>query len=45
MNEPSTSARRRRRFGRGKIAIAAAVVALAGYGAWPYFGASEEERE
>ncbi len=45
MNEPSTSARRRRRFSRGKIAIAAAVVALAGYGAWTYFGASEDESE
>lgn len=45
MNEPSTSARRRRRFSRGQIAIAVAAVALAGYGAWHYFGRGESGPE
>lgn len=43
MNESATSARRRRRPSRGKIAIAVAAVALAGYGAWTYFAGGEEE--
>src|SRR5690606_18030691 len=45
MNAPSTSARRRRRFSRGQIAIAVAAVALVGYGAWHYFGRGEAEPE
>ncbi|MFO7324444.1 MAG: efflux RND transporter periplasmic adaptor subunit [Pseudomonadota bacterium] len=44
MNEPSTSSRRRR-LGRGKIAVAVIAVALVGFGAWKYFAGGEEEPE
>lgn len=44
MNESSTASRRRRPS-RGKIAIAAAAVVLAGFGAWKFFSGGEEGPE